>query len=513
MPLGSSIFRAVTSRRLRQIDYFVAHPWAVQQNTLQQLLAKASNTRYGRRHGFGQIKSPDDYRQRVPIVDYEDIKNDVALMYKGQHDILWPKSVSLYACSSGTTQSRSKYIPVSSEGLRHCHYRGLRDNLIIYTRNNPQTTFYKGKSLTLGGSENPDIVMPPGVFCGDLSAIMLREQPRWAEVFRTPSLPVALMHGWDEKVEAIAQEVIKQNITTLSGVPSWNMMLIKHILQCTGKRNLLELWPNIELFMHGGVHFGPYIDLFRELIPSPNMHYQESYNASEGFFAIQDDPNASDMLLMLDYGVYFEFIPMAQFNRSHPEQSPTLTLDEVQTGEQYAMLITTNSGLWRYLVGDTVAFTSVKPYRIKITGRTRQFINVFGEEVILENVEHAIQRACWHDAARVKDYTVAPIFMEIQKSGAHQWLVEFEREPSDLKLFAATLDSYLCQFNSDYAAKRANNITMGPIDLRVMASGTFMEWMRQRNQLGGQHKVPRLSNTRQWAEQLLAIDAQLRSQQ
>lgn len=510
MPLGSSIFRAVTARRLRQIDQFVAHPVDVQRRTLQQLLAKAANTRYGSSYGFGQIKSPDEYRKRVPVVDYEDIKDDVAQMCKAVDNILWPTPVRLFACSSGTTQSRSKFLPVSSEGLQHCHYRGLRDNLIIYTHNNPQTTFYRGKSLTLGGSQNVDIVLPPEIFCGDLSAIMLREQPRWAETFRTPSLPVALMHGWDEKVEAIAKEVEKQNVTTLSGVPSWNMMLIKHILQRTGKRNLLELWPNLELFMHGGVHFGPYQELFRELIPSDNMHYQESYNASEGFFAIQDNPNATDMLLMLDYGVYFEFIPMAQFNHSNPQQSPTLTLDEVKAGEQYAMVISTNSGLWRYLIGDTVVFTSVNPYRIKITGRTRQFINVFGEEVILENVEQAVQRACWHDGARVKDYTVAPIFMGTEHSGAHQWLVEFVREPSDLKLFAATLDSYLCQFNSDYAAKRANNITMGPIDLRVMASGTFMEWMRQRNQLGGQHKVPRLSNTRQWAEQLLAIDAQLR---
>lgn len=494
------------------MDYFRHHPHEVQRQTLRTLLNRASDTLYGHRYGFGGVRDAESYRARVPLVEYGDLKPYIDRLLRGERSVLWPGSIPLFARSSGTTQHRSKLIPVSREGLQRCHYRGVRDNLVLYCHSYPHSRLFHGKALTLGGSQSADIVSMEGCFVGDLSAVMLKSQPWWADLFRAPSQHVALLPRWEEKLEQIAQQTQRLNITSLSGVPSWNMVLIRYILQRTGKSNLHDVWPNLELFMHGGVSFGPYRERFREVLPSDAMHYQESYNASEGFFAIQDDPQADDMLLMLDYDVYFEFIPMHAMGGRQLLQAEALPLEGVELGQQYAVVISTSSGLWRYVIGDTVTFTSLSPYRIKITGRTRQCINVFGEELIMENAEGAMQQACWQSNVLVMEYSVAPIFMNASVKGGHQWLVEFERPPSDMQQFASTLDTLLCAANSDYAAKRANDVTMNPLELVPLASGTFMEWMRRRGKLGGQNKVPRLWNTREYAEQLLDIDQQLRQQ-
>lgn len=506
----TSIFNSISSKRLRQIERFRRFPHEVQHQTLRKLLDRAKDTLYGQQHGFGGIRGPEDFAMRVPLVEYVELKPYIDRMCSGNDNVLWPTPIRLFARSSGTTQHRSKLIPVSREGLQHCHFRGVRDNLVLYCHRYPHSRLFNGKALTLGGSQAIDLEHMQGLFVGDLSAVMLKSQPWWTDLFRAPSQQAAMLPHWEEKLDQIAQQTVRSNITSLSGVPSWNLVLMEHILQRTGRQHIHEVWPNLELFMHGGVSFGPYRERYRELLPSENMHYQESYNASEGFFAIQDDPLCDDMLLMLDYDVYFEFIPLRSMAGSQLQGVQAIGLDQVELGQQYAVVISTSSGLWRYVIGDTITFTSLSPYRIKITGRTRQFINVFGEELIMDNAEYAMQHTCWHCNARVREYTVAPLFMSAStQKGGHQWLVEFERTPSCLEGFARMLDQQLCQANSDYAAKRAHDVTMKQLELVSLAPGTFMEWMRRRGKLGGQNKVPRLSNTREHAEQLLDISQQL----
>jgi len=501
MPLFNSIFSWLNTKRLHQIDLFRQFPFEVQQEMLFKLLSRASKTEYGLTYDFESIKSIEDFQRRLPILDYEGIKPLIDKHREGQQNILWPDKIKWFAKSSGTTSNKSKFIPVSNEALEECHFRGGRDILAIYTNCYPDSQIFKGKSLTLGGSHKIDNFSIDSYY-GDLSAILIENIPWWADFIRTPSQKVALISEWEEKLEKLTKETIKENVTSLAGVPSWNLVMIKHILEFTGKSNLLEVWPNLEVFMHGGVNFIPYREQFHKLIPSPSMHYMEAYNASEGFFAIQDDPQTDDMLLMLDYGIFYEFIPAEEAFSQNPT---ALNISEVELNKNYALVITTNSGLWRYMIGDTIMFTSLFPHKIKITGRTRHFINAFGEEVIVDNAENALKTACEKTNALVREYTAAPIYMDENARGAHEWLIEFERKPEDLEFFTQILDNALCSINSDYEAKRYKGITLGPPIVRSLNSGTFFMWMKERGKLGGQNKVPRLSNTREYIDQLLDL--------
>jgi hypothetical protein len=465
------------------------------------MIDKAKHTQFGKSYGFEDFNNIQDFQSRVPINDYEGIKPYVEQLRKGEKDLLWPGDIRWFAKSSGTTSEKSKFIPVSKEALEDCHFRGGKDVLAIYTDNYPDTRIFSGKGLTLGGSHQVDNFSNTSYY-GDLSAILIENIPWWADFIRTPRQKVALIPEWEEKLEKLTNETLKENVTNLAGVPSWNLVMIRHILDFTGKNHLLEIWPNLELFSHGGVCFTPYREQFHKLIPSPDMHYLETYNASEGFFAIQDDPSRDDMLLMLDYGIFYEFIPIEDVNSSNPK---AVTIAEIELNKNYAMVISTNSGLWRYLIGDTVTFTSTFPHKIKITGRTKHFINAFGEEVIIDNAEKALKIACEKTNAIISEYTAAPIYMGSDAKGAHEWLIEFESEPSDLNFFTTLLDNALCAINSDYEAKRYKGITLSPPIVRSMKKGTFFKWMKERGKLGGQNKVPRLSNNREYVDSLFEI--------
>jgi len=501
MPLISSIVGWLNTKRLHYIDLFRRFPFEVQEETLFKMIDKAKHTQFGKSYGFEDFNNIQDFQSRVPINDYEGIKPYVEQLRKGEKDLLWPGDIRWFAKSSGTTSEKSKFIPVSKEALEDCHFRGGKDVLAIYTDNYPDTRIFSGKGLTLGGSHQVDNFSNTSYY-GDLSAILIENIPWWADFIRTPRQKVALIPEWEEKLEKLTNETLKENVTNLAGVPSWNLVMIRHILDFTGKNHLLEIWPNLELFSHGGVCFTPYREQFHKLIPSPDMHYLETYNASEGFFAIQDDPSRDDMLLMLDYGIFYEFIPIEDVNSSNPK---AVTIAEIELNKNYAMVISTNSGLWRYLIGDTVTFTSTFPHKIKITGRTKHFINAFGEEVIIDNAEKALKIACEKTNAIISEYTAAPIYMGSDAKGAHEWLIEFESEPSDLNFFTTLLDNALCAINSDYEAKRYKGITLSPPIVRSMKKGTFFKWMKERGKLGGQNKVPRLSNNREYVDSLFEI--------
>lgn len=501
MPILNSIFSWFNTKRLHQIDLFRQFPFEVQQEMFFKLIGMAKNTEYGLKYDFGSISEIKDFQKRLPILDYEGIKPFIDRHREGEQNILWPEKIKWFAKSSGTTANKSKFIPVSNEALEECHFRGGRDILALYTSQYPDSQIFKGKSLTLGGSHKIDNFSIDSYY-GDLSAILIENIPWWADFIRTPSQKVALISEWEEKLEKLTKETIKENVTSLAGVPSWNLVMIKHILEFTGKNNLLEVWPNLEVFMHGGVNFTPYREQFHRLIPSENMHYMEAYNASEGFFAIQDDPETDDMLLMLDYGIFYEFVPADEAFKQNPT---VLNIGEVELNKNYALVISTNSGLWRYMIGDTIMFTSLYPHKIKITGRTRHFINAFGEEVIVDNAENALKTACEKTNALIREYTAAPVYMDENARGAHEWLIEFERKPDDLEFFTQILDNALCSINSDYEAKRYKGITLGPPIVRSLNNGTFFMWMKERGKLGGQNKVPRLFNTREYIDQLLEL--------
>ncbi len=501
MPLLNSIFSWFNTKRLHQIELFRQFPFEVQQENLFKLIAKAKDTEYGKKYDFESIKIIEDFQKRLPILDYEGIKPYIDKHREGQQSILWPGAIKWFAKSSGTTANKSKFIPVSNDALEECHFRGGRDILAIYTNRNPNSQIFSGKGLTLGGSHQIDNFSVDSYY-GDLSAILIENIPWWADFIRTPSQKVALIPEWEEKLEKLTHETIRENVTSIAGVPSWNLVMIKHILSYTGKNNLLEVWPNLELFTHGGVSFTPYREQFHRLIPSQSMNYMEAYNASEGFFGIQDDPESDDMLLMLDYGIFYEFIPAEEAFNPNPT---ALTVKDVELNHNYALVISTSSGLWRYMIGDTIMFTSLYPHKIKITGRTRHFINVFGEEVIIDNAENALKTACEKTGALVKEYTAAPIFMDEKTKGAHEWLIEFERPPADLDFFTQVLDNALCSINSDYEAKRYKGITLGMPTVRSLNDGVFFMWMKERGKLGGQNKVPRLSNSREYVEQLIEL--------
>ncbi|NDK54812.1 GH3 auxin-responsive promoter family protein [Pontibacter fetidus] len=490
-------------KRIHDIDLFRKYPHEVQNELFQNLINTAKGTEWGKKYGYSDELSVREFQERVPVTTYEELYPYIERVMMGEQNLLWPSKVEWFAKSSGTTNARSKFIPVSPESLEDCHYKGGKDMLSIYVNLYPETKLFTGKGLSIGGSHRPSEINSK-INCGDVSAVIMQNLPIWAEAIRTPPLKIALMDKWEEKIEKMVEVTVPENVTSMSGVPTWTYVLLKRILEVTGKNNILEVWPNLELFTHGAVAFGPYRQLFKEIIPSDKMNYLEVYNASEGFFGIQDQAGTEDeMLLMLDYGVYYEFIPMDQFEEENPK---TMTLDQVELGKNYAIVISTNAGLWRYKIGDTIRFTSLSPYRIKISGRTKHFINAFGEEVIVENAEAAITKACEATGAIITNFTAAPVYMGSGKRGGHEWLIEFEKAPDNLKQFTYLLDETLREVNSDYDAKRQNDIALqGPI-VHAAPQGTFMNWLRDKGKLGGQNKVPRLSNSREYLEEIMQVN-------
>ena len=490
-------------KRLQSADAFRKDPGAAQRKVFRSLMEAGVKTEYGAKYSFAKIMNVGDYARRVPVVDYGDLKPYIDRMRAGEKNILWNTPVQWFAKSSGTTAAKSKFIPVSKECLNDCHFSGLRDVTLQYLLQYPDSKLLSGKSLTLGGSHMSD-ESQSGVRYGDLSAVMIQNTPWYIESVRVPSRKVALLADFEKKTAEIARQAVGKNVVGFAGVPSWNLALMKRVLDYSGKNNLLEIWPDLEVFFHGGVSFGPYREQFQRIIPSDRMRYVETYNASEGFFALQDDPCDNALLLLADNGVFFEFIPTSELGKQFPD---TLAMDEVSVDVNYAMIISTNAGLWRYLIGDTVKFVSLYPHKIRITGRTTHFINVFGEELIVDNAEAALAQACESVGAVVTEYTVAPIFMDATAKGAHQWLVEFETPPCNYEHFADVLDAALCQLNSDYEAKRAGDTTLRRLTLTNLRPGTFYEWMHSRGKIGGQNKVPRMSNSREYAEELLNMDS------
>nr|WP_319269654.1 GH3 auxin-responsive promoter family protein [uncultured Draconibacterium sp.] len=501
MPLLNSVIKWVNIKRNYQIQYYREYPHEIQNETLFGLLQSAKDTQWGKAHKFYDITSHKEFQKAMPLQTYEDVKPYIDRLRQGEKNLLWPGEVKWFAKSSGTTSDKSKFIPVTSEALEECHLRGPKDVFAQYITSNPESKVLKGKILTLGGSHRVSS-FNNNSFHGDLSAIMIENEPFWSDLFRTPAAEIALIEEFEEKVEKIIDTTLDQNVTAFAGVPSWYLVLFKRVLEKTGKSNLLEVWPNLEVFAHGGVNFEPYREQYRKIIPSTQMHYVETYNASEGFFGIQDNEHQDDMLLMLDYGIFYEFIPMSEFGSENPT---VLNLEDVELDENYAMVISTNAGLWRYVIGDTIKFTCKYPFKIKVTGRTKHFINAFGEELIIDNAEQALKVACHHTGAIVNEYTAGPVFMGDNSKGAHQWIIEFAKSPKDIDHFKTILDNSLKTLNSDYEAKRHKNMTLEMLHLTVAPKGTFYNWMKQRGKVGGQNKIPRLANNRKYLDELMNI--------
>ena len=482
------------------MELFIKYPIDVQEELLFRLLQSAKDTEFGRKFDFSSIKTYKDFASKIPIQQYESIEPLIERCRKGEQNLFWPTKIKWFAKSSGTTNAKSKFIPVSDEAIENCHLKAGKDMLCLYINNNEETTLFNGKALRLGGSNA--VYEDNNSYFGDLSAIIIENMPFWADFSSAPSQETALMSEWETKMEAIINETIHENITSLVGVPSWMLVLLNRVLEKTGKNNILEVWPNLEVYFHGGVNFNPYREQYRKLIPKKDFKYYETYNASEGFFALQDVNGSLDLLLMLDYGIFYEFIPMCEYCG---ENSIAIPLSQVKKEENYAVVISTNGGLWRYLIGDTVKFTSLSPYKIRITGRTKHHINVFGEELIIENAEEALKLACKKTSSTITDYTVGPIFMDRKKQGSHEWVIEFAKAPQNLKYFTELLDNALKSINSDYEAKRYNNMTLVMPKVHSVKKGLFYTWLKKKGKLGGQHKVPRLSNKRYFVEELLRL--------
>ncbi len=502
MPIFNSIISWFVTKRKYQIDFFKQYPVEVQNDMLDKLIKQGRETVFGIDHSFQGIENYRDFAAQVPIRDYPALKPYIDRAMLGEPDVLWPGETKWFAKSSGTTGDKSKFIPVTRDNIEDCHFQGGKDTLIFYFNNYPENDLLSGKSLTIGGSHQVSDINSE-IFFGDVSAVLLQNLPLYAHWIRTPELSVALMNEWEEKLNKMAEITCRENVTSLAGVPSWTLVLLKKILEKTGKATIAEVWPNLEVFMHGGVSFIPYRSQFQAIIGSDRVKYMETYNASEGFFGIQDDPEDSNMLLMLDYGVFFEFIPVEEVDSASPK---ALTLAEVETGRNYAMVISTTGGLWRYLIGDTVRFSSLQPVKFKITGRTRHFINAFGEELIIDNAEFALRKACLGTHAEITDYTAAPVFMGEGAKARHQWLIEFTREPDNHDFFAELLDNALKSVNSDYEAKRYKSLALHAPEVISLKQGTFYEWLKMKGHLGGQHKVPRLSNDRKIVEEIIEMN-------
>ncbi len=497
------------SRRHKVFERYLSHAEEMQDKVMHHLVEKAESTEWGKSHNFRSIANYDDFVHYMNSINtYEELKGYIHRMREGESDVLWPGKVLWYAKSSGTTNDKSKFIPVSSDGLKDIHYAGGRDCLAAYLMSNPSSRLFSnsGKSLILGGSHSPNLNTPNSLV-GDLSAILIENVPSIVNKTRVPDKSIALLSDFEVKRDLIARNTIHMNVTNLSGVPSWMMSVLNRVLEITGKDSIDEIWPNLEVFFHGGVAFSPYREQYKNIIKSPAMHYMETYNASEGFFGIQTDLNDPSMTLMVDYGVFYEFIPLDELDKENPTVVP---LCGVEVGKNYAMVISTSCGLWRYLIGDTVKFTQKNPYKFVITGRTKHFINAFGEELIVDNADKGLEQACIATGAMVKDYTAAPIFMDANAKCRHQWIIEFSKPPASLQDFAAILDRSLQAINSDYEAKRYKNITLQPLEIIQAEAGLFDEWLKAKGKLGGQHKIPRLSNSRTYIEELLALNANLK---
>ncbi|MGL4853329.1 MAG: GH3 auxin-responsive promoter family protein [Phocaeicola sp.] len=496
------LIRTLFKQRQQALTLYNTQAEAIQAKVLRRLLKESAQTEWGKMYGYSEIKSYQEFQQRVPIQIYDDVKPYVERMRQGEKDILCPGQVRWYAKSSGTTNDKSKFIPVSKQILCDTHYRGGTDSVALYLKENTNSHFFSGKGLILGGSHAPNYNLKKSLV-GDLSAILIENISPVVNLIRTPAKEIALLSDFEEKMEKIAQTTIHQNITSISGVPSWMLAVIKRVMEIKGATYLNEVWPNLEVFFHGGVAFTPYREQYKKLINSDKMHYMETYNASEGFFGLQNDLTDPAMMLMIDYGVFFEFIPMEEIDKEHPN---TVQLTDVEINKNYALVISTSGGLWRYLIGDTVKFTSRDPYKFIITGRTKHFINAFGEELMIDNAEKGLARACAETGAQITDYTAAPVFMDASAKCRHQWLIEFATLPDSLEKFSTLLDRSLQEINSDYEAKRYKNLTLQPLEVVVAREGLFKEWLKEKGKLGGQHKVPRLSNVRCHIDELLSLN-------
>lgn len=502
MALINSVLSWLMKKRFHQIELFMKYPHEVQEEWLKKLISSARNTEWGKKYDYKSISSPEIFRERVPVNDYDSIRPFIERLRKGEQNILWNSEIKLFAKSSGTTTEKSKFIPVSQEALEECHYRGGKDMLSMYCNNHPNTLLFDGRGLAMGGSRTITEINNEIYYQGDLSALIVENLPSWAEFIRVPRKSTALMGEWEEKIEKMAHETKGHNVTNILGVPSWTLLLLRKILEITGKKSIMEVWPNLEVFFHGGVNFSPYRNQFDAITSNPDITYMDTYNASEGFLGLQDRTDSEDLLLMLDYGIYYEFIPMDKFQEENP---PTLMLHEVEVGVNYAMVISTNAGLWRYLIGDTIRFTSTYPYRFNITGRTKNFVNAVGEEVIEDNALKALSVACEKCQAEISEFTVAPIYFGDHDNASHEWLIEFDKAPDNIDYFAETLDNALKSLNSDYEAKRYHNMVLRPPIIRDVPPKTFYTWLKLKKKLGGQYKVPRLSNNRKYVDEILAL--------
>ena len=498
----TSIIRPVFNSRLRAIEQYESRAEDIQRGVLEHLLKAAADTEWGNHYKYSNIRSYEEFAAQVPVNTYEELKGYIDRMRHGERNVLWPGWVKWYAKSSGTTNDKSKFIPVSKNGLHDTHYQGGTDAVALYLHNNPLSKLFDGKALILGGSHAPNYNVA-GSLVGDLSAILIENINPLVNLVRVPSKKIALLSDFEEKRDRIAEMAIHKNVTNISGVPSWMMAVITRMLEISGKQYLDEIWPNLEVFFHGGIAFTPYRKQYEQLITSPNMHYMETYNASEGFFGLQDDPTDPAMSLMIDYDVFYEFIPMDEFGTDNPSVVP---LWDVEVGKNYAMVITTSCGLWRYMIGDTVQFTSKNPYKFVITGRTKYFINAFGEELIMDNAEKGLAYACEKTGAQVAEYTAAPVYMDSNAKCRHQWLIEFSQEPENLDEFASLLDHKLQEINSDYEAKRFHDVTLQHLEIVKAKPGLFNDWLKSKGKLGGQHKIPRLSNSRKNIDEMLMMN-------
>lgn len=500
----TKIIKKTFEPRLKEIDLYASQAGEIQSRVMRRLVQQAANTEWGKKYDYKSILDYNTFRERLPIQTYEEIKPYVERLRAGEQNLIWPSEIRWFAKSSGTTNDKSKFLPVSKESLQDIHYKGGKDVVTLYFRINPESRFFSGKGLILGGSHSPNLNSNHSLV-GDLSAILIQNVHPLVNLVRVPSKQIALMDEWESKIEAIANSTINTNVTNLSGVPSWMLVLIKRILEKTGKNSLEEVWPNLEVFFHGGVAFTPYREQYKQVIHSSKMHYMETYNASEGYFGTQNDLSDPSMLLMIDYGIFYEFVALEEVGQENPK---AYCLEEVELDKNYAMVISTSSGLWRYMIGDTVKFTSKNPYKFVITGRTKHFINAFGEELIVDNAEKGLAKACAATGAQVSEYSAAPVFMDANAKCRHQWLIEFAQMPDSLENFAAILDATLKEVNSDYEAKRWKDIALQPLEVIPARKGLFHEWLAQKGKLGGQHKIPRLSNTREYIEDMLKLNQQ-----
>lgn len=502
MAILNTLMSWLMRKRIHQIELFIKYPHEVQEEWFKRLIHQGKGTEWGKKYDYKTIPSYETFAERIPVNTYEDLKPYIDRLRQGEQNILWPEEIKWFAKSSGTSSGKSKYIPVSNSSLEECHFRGGKDMLSLYVNNFPDTQLFDGRGLVMGGSHNVAEVSNSSYYDGDLSAILIQNLPFWVQLMKTPNLNIALMDEWESKIEKMANETMMNDVTSISGVPSWTMVLLNRILEISNISNISEVWPKLEVFFHGGVSFEPYRSQFSRLIPSSGMHYMETYNASEGFFGIQDLSNRNELLLMLDYGIFYEFIPVENLDDEHPK---ALRLSEVEIGRNYAIVITTNAGLWRYLIGDTVVFTSLNPFRLRISGRTKSYINTFGEELMVHNADKALAIASAKCGVLITDYTAGPHFLPGHKAAFHEWIIEFDKEPENLGFFAETLDNALKSLNSDYEAKRYHNLILMPPVVHQAKPGTFYNWLKMNGKLGGQNKVPRLSNDRILLEQILQL--------